>query len=110
MERNKSYPLFFHLFTSLYHFKQKEYFLAYQQAEKMGMPDLALNILLRIAILSQLGKKTEVGALIRSLRTNPSNKIWVSKEYMSRFFSDGELVDNLFKGLKSVKIPLLTVA
>ena len=110
MERNKSYPLFFHLFTSLYYFKQKEYFLAYQQAEKMGMPDLPLNILLRIAILSHLGKKTEVGTLIRLLRTNPSNKIWVSKEYMSRFFSDGELVDNLFKGLKFVKIPLLTVA
>ena len=76
----------------------------------MGMPDLALNILLRIAILSQLGKKTEVGALIRSLRTNPSNKTWISKEYLSRFFSDGELVENLFKGLKSVKIPVLTVA
>jgi hypothetical protein len=57
MERNKSYPLFFHLFTSLYYFKRKEYFPAYQR-QKMGMR-ISLNILLRIAILSNW--QTEVG-------------------------------------------------
>ncbi len=59
MERNKSYPLFFHLFTSLYHFKQKEYFLAYQQAEKMGMPDLGIEYSIAYCHLIPIGQKRQ---------------------------------------------------
>jgi hypothetical protein len=110
MDLNKSYPLFFHLFTCIYYFKQKDYLLACHQAEKMCMPDLALNVILRISILSRLDKKAEAGVLIASLGENSLNEIWTSKEYLSRLFSDGKLIDQLYAGLKSVKIPVLTVA
>ena len=110
MDLNKSYPLFFHLFTCIYYFKQKDYLLACQQAEKMCMPDLALNIILRISILSRLDKKAEAEVLIASLRENSLNDLWISKEYLCRIFSDGKLIDQLYAGLKSVKIPVLTVA
>jgi TolB-like protein len=110
MERNKSYPAFFHLFTSIYHFKQKEYFLAYQQADKMGMPDLALSIILRVSILTQLGRKADGNAMIRTFRENTSNKSWISKEYIQRFVTDEDLVEQLYNGLKSYKMHTLTVA
>jgi TolB-like protein len=110
MDLNKSYPLIFHLFACIYYFKQKDYLLACQQAEKMCMPDLALNIILRISILSRLDKKAEANVLIASLRENPLNEIWISKEYLCRFFSDSKLIEQLYAGLKSVKIPVLTVA
>jgi TolB-like protein len=110
MDLNKSYPPFFHLFTCIYYFKQKDYFIAYQQAEKMCMPDLALNVILRISILSRIHKKAEADILIASLRENPMNEIWISKEYLCRLFSDSELIEQLYIGIKSVKIPVLTVA
>jgi adenylate cyclase len=109
-ERNKSYPAFFKLFISLYYFKQKEYSLAYQQADEMGMPDLGLNIILRVSILSQMGRKAEADILSKSLKDYPLNKTSVSKDYMQRFLLDQDLVDQLYKGFKSSKIPVLTVA
>ncbi len=110
MERNKSYPLFFHLFISVYYFNQKEYFLAYQQVENMGMSDLVVNIILRISILNQLGKKAEAESLIKALRGNQVNKKWVSEDYKRHFFNDRDLFEQLSKGLKSGKTHLLTVA
>jgi TolB-like protein len=108
--RNKSHPAIFNLFISLYHFKQKEYSLAYQYLDEMGMPDLGLNIILRISILSFLGRKAEADILVKSLKEHPINKSWISKDFVQRFLLDHELVDQVYKGFKSSKIPLLTVA
>jgi hypothetical protein len=110
IDLNKSYPPFFNLFISLYHFKQKEYSLAYYQTEMMGMPDLGMNIILRGSILSQMGRKTEADALMKTLKEHPINKAWISKEFINRLLLDQDLVDQLHKGFKSSKIPFLTVA
>jgi TolB-like protein len=110
IERNKSYPPLFNLFISLYYLKQKEFSLAYQHTEKMGMPELILNIILRICILSQMGRKAEAEILIKTFKEHPLNTTWLSWESMHGFLLDHDLVDQIYKGLKSVKIPLLTVA
>jgi TolB-like protein len=110
MDLNKSHPALFKLFISLYHFKQREYSLAYQQADETGMPDLGLNIILRVSILSQMGRKAEADILAKSLKDHPLNRAWISKDFIHRFLLDQDLVDQLYKGFKSSKIPFLTVA
>ena len=110
MELNKSYPLLFHLFTSLYHLKKKEFSKALQQCEIMSMPDLNLNMILRISILSQMDRKPETNTLIKALRNHTLHKNWISRELICRFLMDKELVEELYKGLKTINIPVLTVA
>jgi TolB-like protein len=110
MELNKSYPLLFHLFTSLYYFKKKEFSKALQQCEIMGMPDLNLNMILRISILSQMDRRSETNMLIKALRNQKLHQNWISRELICRFLMDKELVEELYKGLKTINIPVLTVA
>jgi len=110
IELNKSFPSFFSLFIGIYHFKLREYPMAYQQVERMGLPDLILIKILRISILSEMGRTAEADELMETLKVNPLNKTWISKEYISRLFIDQSLVEQLYKGLKSANIPLLTVA
>jgi len=110
MELNKFFPSVFHLFTSLYHFKQGDYDKALMEIEKTGISGDALNILLRISILIKLGRKQEAEMLIRSSNGYPINKAWVSREFISKFLLDTELVDRLCNGFRSVRMSLLTVA
>jgi len=79
IERNKSYPSIFNLFISLHHFIHQEFELAYQSAEKTGIPDLGLNILLRVSILSRMGRKTEASALRKRLRKRLITKVGFPK-------------------------------
>jgi adenylate cyclase len=110
ISRNKSYPPFFKFFLSLYHFKQKEYSLAIKYSDEMAMPDLGLNIILRVAILSQMGRKAEADMLAKSLKNLPQSKNWTSKDFLNRILPDQDLVDQMYKGFKFSKIPFLTVA
>ena len=45
------------LFISLYHFKQKEYTLAFPGSDEMDMPDLVSIIFYGVATLSHMGRK-----------------------------------------------------
>ncbi len=110
IEWNKSYPPFFNLFISLYHFKQKEYMEAYIQAEKIDMPDLVLNNILKASTLTKLGRIKEADALIKTIKGYSLNKTWISREYLQRFFLDRDLVEQLNKGLKSASLTILSVA
>ena len=74
------------------------------------MPDLALNIILRISILSRLDKKAEAEVLISSLANNSLNKYGFQKNICPGFFGWGTGGSIICQGLKSVKIPVLTVA
>jgi hypothetical protein len=38
------------------------------------------------------------------------NKTWISREQISRFLLDHDLVENLYNGLKAINVPVLTVA
>ncbi len=110
MQANKNFPPLFYLFTGLYRFKHGEYETALQDLEKTGMADEPLNFLLRISIFIQMGKKPEAEMLAKSAKNYPLNKVWVSREFISRFLLDEELVDQLTRGFKSIRLPLLTVA
>jgi adenylate cyclase len=110
ISRNKSYPPLFKFFISLYHFKQKEYPLAVACSDEMNIPDFGLNIILRVAALYHMGKKTEYDVLLKSLKNHSLHKAWISKEFLNRFLLDEDLVDQIYKGFKSSKIPFLTVA
>jgi adenylate cyclase len=110
MSRNKSHPALFKFFLSLYHFKQKEYSLALASSDEMAIPDFGLNIILRVATLSHMGRKAEAEILIKSLKNLSFNKTWISKEFLSRFLLDEDLVDQIYKGFNFSKIPFLTVA
>jgi TolB-like protein len=110
MSRNKFYPPLFKLFISLYHFKHKEYSLALVSSEEMAIPDLSMNMILRVAILYQSGKKAEADILAKSLRNHFLNKSWVSKEFLNKFLLDQDLVEQIYKGYKTPKVPFLTVA
>jgi len=110
MDRNKSYPHFFNLFVSLYHFKLKEYSLAYQQVEKSGISDLVLNAVLRVSILVNMGRKSEAFEMMKVFKGFQINKTWITREQISRFLLDQDLVENLYKGLKAINVPVLTVA
>lgn len=110
MYRNKSYPTLFNFFISLYHFKQKEYSLAFACSDEMSVQGLGFNIILRVAILSHMGRKTEADMLAKSLKNHSLNKAWITKEFLNRFLLDEDLVDQIHQGFKSYKIPLLTVA
>ncbi len=110
MNRNKSHPALFKFFISLYHFKQKEYSLAFACSDEMATPDLGLNIILRVAALFHMGRKSEADILAKSLKNHSLNKAWISKEFLNRFLLDEDLVDQIYKGFKFSKIPFLTVA
>ena len=110
MSRNKSHPALFKFFLSLYHFKQKEYSLALACSDEMAIPDFGLNIILRVATLSHMGRKADAEILIKSLKNLSLNKTWISKEFLSRFLLDEDLVDQIYKGFNFSKIPFLTVA
>jgi adenylate cyclase len=111
IDRNKSHPAFFRLFISLYHFKQKEFSLAYAAINEMGLTEMGgLNMILRASILFQMGRKAESDLLMKDLKTQTFNKGWISREFFYRFLLDRDLVDQLFKGLNTLKIPFLTVA
>ncbi len=110
IDRNKLYPPFFNLFVSLYHFKLKEYSLAYQQVEKSGISEFVLNAVLRVSILVNMGRKSEAYEMMKVFKGFQINKSWISREQISRFLLDEDLVENLYKGLKTINIPMLTVA
>jgi tetratricopeptide (TPR) repeat protein len=110
MSRNKSYPTLFKFFISLYHFKQKEYSLAFAVSDEITIPGLGLNIILRVATLFHMDRKAEADMLAKSLKNHSLNKAWISKEFLNRFLLDEDLVDQIYKGFKSYKIPFLTVA
>jgi TolB-like protein len=110
ISRNKTYPDVFNLFISLYHFKRKEYTLAYEFSEKTARPDLILSRLLSVSSLIHMGRKSEADAIVKMLRGFSLNKAWTSREYISRFLPDQDLVEQLYQGLKLSNIPLLTVA
>jgi TolB-like protein len=110
MSRNKSYPALFKFFISLYHFKQKEYSLAFAVSDEITIPGLGLNIILRVATLFHMDRKAEADMLAKSLKNHSLNKAWISKEFLNRFLLDEDLVDQIYKGFKSYKIPFLTVA
>ena len=110
MSRNKSYPALFKFFISLYHFKQKEYSLAFACSDEMTIPGPGLNIILRVATLFHMDRKTEADMLAKSLKNHSLNKAWISKEFLNRFLLDEDLVEEIYKGFKTYKIPFLTVA
>jgi TolB-like protein len=110
IDRNKSYPPFFNLFVSLYHFKLKEYSQAYRQVEKSGISELVLNAILRVSILVNMGRKSEAYEMMKVFKGFQINKTWISREQISRFLLDQDLVDSLYKGLKAINVPVLTVA
>lgn len=110
IDRNKSYPPFFNLFVSIYHFKQKEYSLAYQQVEKSGISELVLNAVIRVAILVNMGRKSEAYEMMKVFKGFQINKTWITRAQISRFLLDQDLVENLYKGLKAINVPVLTVA
>jgi TolB-like protein len=110
IDRNRSYPPFFNLFISLYHFKNKEYALAYQLVDKSGISGLVLNAVLLISILAHMGRKAEAYDMMKTFNGYQITKTWVTREHFSRFLLDQNLVEQLYKGLKSVKVPMLTVA
>ncbi len=93
LDRNKSYPPFFNLFVSLYHFKLKEYSQAYHQVEKSGISELVLNAILRVSILVNMGRKSEAYEMMKVFKGFQINKTWISREQISRFLLDQDLVD-----------------
>ncbi len=86
IDRNKSYPPFFNLFVSLYHFKLKEYSLAYQQIEKSGISEIVLNAVLRVSILVNMGRKSEAFEMMKVFKGFQINKTWISREQISDFY------------------------
>jgi TolB-like protein len=110
IDRNKSFPPFFNLFISLYHFKLKEYTLAYELVEKSLISGLVLNAVLLVSVLAHMGRKSEAYEMMKTFSGYQINKTWVTREHISRLLLDRDLVDHLYKGLKSVNIPVLTVA
>jgi tetratricopeptide (TPR) repeat protein len=110
METNKNFPPIFYLFTGLYRFKHGDYESALQDLEKAGMADDPLNFLLRISVLIQMGRKPEAEILAKTAKHYPLNKVWISREFISRLLLDEDLVEQLSRGFKSIRLPLLTVA
>ena len=110
ISRNKSHPPLFKFFIGLYHLKQKEYSLALVCSEELALPDLGMNIILRVAILFHMGRKSEADVLAKSLKNYSINKNWISKEFLNKFLLDQDLVEQIYKGFKSSKISFLTVA
>jgi adenylate cyclase len=110
MDANRNFPPLFYLFTGLYRFKRGDFESALQDLEKAGMTNEPMNFLLRISILVQMGKKHEAEVLAKTVRQFSLNKVWISKEFISRLLLDQELVDQLTRGFKSIRMPLLTVA
>ena len=88
MESNKNFPPVFYLFTGLYRFKHGDYASSLHDLEKTGMAEEPLNILLRISILIQMGRKPEAEMLAKSAKGYPLNKVWISREFISRFLLD----------------------
>jgi adenylate cyclase len=110
MEMNAYFPAIFYLFTSLCLYKQGDFAGALRELEKSSMAEETLHILLRISILIQMGRKPAVANLVKLLKNRSLNKVWISREYISKFLFDAELVEQLTLGFKTIRLPLLTVA
>ena len=110
MDQNKSYPPFLNLFTSLYHFKQSEYLLADNEAQKISMPNSVLRTVLRICALFEMDRKQEANELRKTIDRHTTDQLMISKDYLNMFLLDKNLVAQLSHGFRSAKIYLLTVA
>jgi adenylate cyclase len=110
MKMNKNFPSVFYVFIGLCHFKKCEYATALLFLDKTGMSEEPLNILLRISILAQMGRKPDAEILAKSAKGYALNKGWISREYISRFLLDTELIDQINQGFKSIPPTFLTVA
>jgi TolB-like protein len=110
IQLNKSYAPALNFSIALYHLKKKDFSEALLWVDKVNLNSFTWHNILRV--LTNAGQ--------RSVKTNRTiglvshdefrELVSVNKEFIGKCLLDQELVDRLYKGLKSAKIPVLTVA
>lgn len=106
IQHNLFYPWCYNLSMALYYFWNKEYAEALLWAQKINMPAVPTDRLIRIAILGQMNNREKAGELVEEL-----NQLWPAikqevKPFLRRFILHEEMVDHLIEGLKAGGIRL----
>lgn len=106
IELNPYYPGWFHAGPSLLHYAVGHYEDAYEQAEKIRMPHILWDPLLRAAILGQLGRSAEARrALDRLLQVRPDFAA-NARRLLGYFIKNGEQVDHMLEGLEKAGLTI----
>jgi TolB-like protein len=109
MNLNKYYPSWLNIGISLYHFKRKEYELAYSWAKKMKSSDIAWDSLICASSLAHLNNKKEAASVIKwFLKSAPDHLSIVNHFFRMLVFDEG-LVKDLFEGLRMAGLHMLSV-
>jgi len=110
MQLNTSYPPAFNFCMALYFIKKKNFDLALQWIEKLSYSSLIWFNMIRIVAYAGQGKHQLSTALSEMTEDQTRELAALTRETLGKFLLDADLVEQLFKGLKNAKLPLLTVA
>ncbi len=106
IELNPYYPGWFHAGPSLLHYGEGRYENAYEEADKIRMPHILWDPLLRAAILGRMERSTEArDALISLLELRPDFPA-NARRLLGYFVKNGAQVDHILEGLTKAGLTL----
>ncbi len=105
MQRNITYPLYFHGATMVYYYRKKEYKKALTEANKYNMP-IFWAPLLRAAVLGQLDQLTEAKINIDHLKELKPDFEEKGDVLISRYVKEESLVKHILEGLRKAGMNL----
>ncbi len=103
--RNPFHPPWFNVAIFQYHFLRGEYDYALAAAERVKMPGLAWDPLIRAAALQRLGRTEEAKQVVTELVEQHPDFAPSAREYISRFVFEKELVTDIHDALAEAGLP-----
>ncbi len=106
MHQNIAYPLYFHGSTTLYYYRENEYKLALQEANKYILPTIFWAPMLRAAVFGQLHEMEEAKNNIEQLKKLKPDFEEKAVYLISRYVKEDELVNHIIEGLRKAGMNL----
>jgi len=106
MEKNITYPLYFHGATMLYYYRKKEYNKALIEANKYDMPTVFWGPMLRAAVNGQLNNLEEASKQVKDLFELKPDFEKKAEYLISRYVKEESLVDHVLEGLRKAGMNL----
>jgi len=100
MNSNISFPKYYYGATMLYYYRDKKYEKALAEAKKYDVPALFWGPMLRIAVMGQLNKASEINVNIEHLLRLKPEFEKKAQYLISRFVKEDDLTDHIIEGLQ----------
>jgi len=106
MNRNISYPHWYHGTTTVYYYRQNDYEVAYKEAIQYDLPNLFWGPLLRAACLGQLKRQEEAEHQISHLLELKPDFQEKARMLIKRYVKEDALVEHIIEGLQKAGLQI----